>query len=290
MIRSVPAHLSAVLTAALTTALVSAAVLGGSLPARAADSPVEYSEDGVTWSSTLPPALFDDDITLVPGDSVTESFHLRHTSSTPAVLDLSVSNASASSADAAQAFGVTVSKSSGDVPGQGGERHSIADLAGGSETTPRIIVDPGQEVTITVTVDLAPQVPDIVTQNSTIGLDLVVHFADAATTGGGAGDGDEPPAGGVDDPDDGGEGTEQVIPLFPTDSSGAGNTPSNTSQDTSSRDSTPRDGAVQSTGSPGDGGTLAITGVQRGMMVLTAAVLVLGALLFTVGRHRRSRS
>lgn len=61
---------------ALAILIGAAVVLIGST-ARAADE-IGLSNDGVTWSSSLPAPLFDPDFRWVPGDSETATFYVRN--------------------------------------------------------------------------------------------------------------------------------------------------------------------------------------------------------------------
>ncbi len=67
-------------------------VAGGLIvtPAHAAGNGVEVSADDVTYSSTLPGALFTLTSPLVPGDAVSEDLWVRNTSTAPGVLRVSL--------------------------------------------------------------------------------------------------------------------------------------------------------------------------------------------------------
>ncbi len=72
---------------------IALAVVAGGLivtPAHAAGNGVEVSADDVTYSSTLPGALFTLTSPLVPGDAVSEDLWVRNTSTAPGVLRVSL--------------------------------------------------------------------------------------------------------------------------------------------------------------------------------------------------------
>src|SRR5699024_4061226 len=79
-------HRSVVLL--LLLLLTSGLVLAAAPPGRAESSPLEFSQDGVHWTSRTPTALFRDDVVLAPGGSTTATLHLRSTAPSPGLLAL----------------------------------------------------------------------------------------------------------------------------------------------------------------------------------------------------------
>src|SRR5690554_3722359 len=85
--------------AALTAALVLA-------PVQAAASPggVEVSLDGVTYSSSIPGALFTNLAHLVPGDTDQATFYLRNSSIEPGYLRITLRDVVSDNSDFANAL------------------------------------------------------------------------------------------------------------------------------------------------------------------------------------------
>ncbi|MGO1399572.1 MAG: hypothetical protein ACTHVO_14350 [Brevibacterium yomogidense] len=241
-----------------------ATVLIAPAPAASADTgPMEYSEDGVLWATTPPASLFEDDIVLVPGASATETVHLRSLAETPGILQLSVLNVAASTDAAAEAFGVIIVESSGDGAHIAPERYSIAELSAADVTTSGIRIDPGETVEISVTVDIDAEVTDSVAQHTAVDLDLALRVIDAA--GGGE------------------ESSEHAArPAAPETDTGARTAPAASTGQGGTAFAAPEAGHPRS-------GDLAMTGIQRGLFLLTGTVLAMGVLFAVLGRIRRRR-
>jgi hypothetical protein len=122
--------------------LLGAVVLAGALtavPAGAAQAadPLQLSLDGVTWSATLPSALFASPAAVVPGDVITAALWVRNASGDPARVDLGV----------ADDIGVTPGTLAGDLsvsidgtPTPGGTSWHGPDLAPGASARIPLVV------------------------------------------------------------------------------------------------------------------------------------------------------
>ena len=250
------------------------------MPVATADGDhLEVSLDGLSWSSSLPDALFADDILLVPGQSVTTELHLRSTAPTAGVLELALMNISASDEWAAQSFGFQVELAEGrgdDTLGGGLPRTRFADLEEGTRLGSPVHLEPGEAVALTLTIDLDARATGNHSQNSAIGLDLVVSFVDVLASGIGETDEDARV-------DHGREAAlERVIPVFGPESSAAHPEPHSSTEHTKER-STSNDPGAQNR----DRGVLAVTGSPAmGVFIGSLAVLLLGAVLLLISRRR----
>ena len=273
------ARAGALLRRALLTVLATLTVAGLVPPANAADGHLEVSLGGVSWSSSLPDALFADDILLVPGQSVTTELHLRSTAPTAGVLELALMNISASDEWAAQSFGFQVELAEGrgdDTPGGDLPRTRFADLEEGTRLGTPVHLEPGEAVALTLTIDLDARATGNHSQNSAIGLDLMISFVDALASGIGETDEDARA-------DHGREAAlERVIPVFGSENSAAHPEPHSSTEHTGER-STSNDPGAQNR----DRGVLAVTGSPAmGMFIGSLAVLLLGAVLLLISRRR----
>lgn len=225
-------------------------ILAAAPPGRAESSPLEFSQDGVHWTSRTPTALFRDDVVLAPGGSTTATLHLRSTAPSPGLLELSLTNVRFSAEEAGHAFGVEVRTDPGRGAGDAGAglpRTRLADLTEGTPVGPPLRLAPGQTARVLVTIDLAPTTESAGAQSTAVGLDLALGFRDAV-------------AGGADD-----------------ESSAAPSSPAVTIPATAAP------GQEASAPSPGP---LAVTGFTRTVVgVVAIGLIVAGLLLLVLGRR-----
>jgi hypothetical protein len=129
---------------ALAAFLALAATLAG-VPAAAsvADSPVEYSTDGATWSPVAPAALFPPGTTLAPGTTRSATLFVRATRPGETIVGVFAGNASAS--DPALLSAAAVSRAGG---------AAVALDAGCTEVAPQAVLATGQVLEIPLTVGL----------------------------------------------------------------------------------------------------------------------------------------
>lgn len=277
---------------ALIAAVVAAVLLGPAPSAHALDGRLEFSQDGTTWVSTSPEALFDGDVVLVPGSSATATLHVRSTAETPGVLATALTNVRTSDEAAEEYFGVQASTDAGtgaDGTGVGLERTRVADLGEHTLVGPVLTLEPGQSAQFTLTIDLDLRPDGTGAQNSAIGLDLAISFTDVAGAGDGGGGHDDGLDGALDGGKAGMPGGEspggehgevlnppQIIPAFP-----AGAEP-------------PLPGASSAPPTAVDPGApargfLAITGIARSAIITGIAVTLLGGLLLVASRRGSER-
>jgi hypothetical protein len=113
-----------------------------------ASSELGLSNDGVTWSSTLPSPLFDSGFRWVPGDRQQESFWVRNMSTDDAVLDITLIGSAIDSL--MQTGDLDIEVRAGDGPW-----HSTNQV-GRHRLVRSMQVDPGQRERVTVAVDFDP--------------------------------------------------------------------------------------------------------------------------------------
>lgn len=270
--RDLPNHrlLAVVIAALLGLVIVPAAYAQG-------DS-LEVSLDGTSWSRTLPDALFEDDILLVPGESVSTRLHLRSAAPTTGVLEAELKNVSTSDDEAAGSFGFQIEAVEGrnDGVAVGGlPRTRFADLDEGTRLGAPLRLEPGETVTLVLTIDLDEAAAGNGSQNSSIGLDLALTFTDALAVSGASGGGSSSGHG---------HGTvpEHVIPVL-----GAGQSATPATQEGSSgggaEPTVLEDPRTLST----HRGLLAVTGTSAlGVLVIAGAALLAGGALRLHSRRR----
>jgi hypothetical protein len=259
--------------AVLLTALL---LLFAAVPsARADESPLEYSTDGITWTSTPQAALFDTDLVMVPGGSTSVTLHLRSNAPSTGVLDLALTNVRVSGQEAAEAFGVSATTDGGtgvDAAGVVLPRTAFGELGERTRVGPPLELEPGQSARLTLTIDLAADPGGTGAQNSSIGLDLSIVLQDASAVGGaGPGTGQEGPG-------------ELVIPAFPS----ADGDRDGQSSPTGTAPTAGQTATAGTDGSDADGrGLLAVTGIARSMIIVALVMTLCGGLLLLIGRRRR---
>ena len=243
------------------------------------EAPLEFSTDGVTWTSTLEGALFDSDLVLVPGGSASTTLHLRSNAPGPGVLDVAITNVEVSSEQAARAFELSTvldPESAVTRTHVGLPLTPLAEFGERTRVGPPLEIAPGESAMFTLTIHLAADLGGTEAQNSTVGLDLSILFEDANAAGGDA---------------QGGEQSwpeEQVIPAFPE---GEQDAPSERPEHPVAQVPAGQDPTAEG---PGPVTTvrdlLAVTGISRGLIYTASGLILLGALFVLLGRRRRDES
>lgn len=142
-------------------------------PARAAEG-FEFSADGTTWGEASPAALFPGSFDLVPGDAMSTALWVRNASPTAAVLSVVVTEVEYDSAEAGAGFGLA----GRDEDGAGMPRTALADIAACAALVPARTLDPGEELEITVEVDLGSYVSGNQAQGAGIAFSLALGLVD----------------------------------------------------------------------------------------------------------------
>lgn len=240
---------------------------------------LEVSHDGITWSRSLPEALFASDIVLVPGQSVSTELHLRSAAPSAGVLALALENVDASDERAAHAFGLQVDVTEGGggglLPG-GVQRTRFAELVEGAPLGAPLRIEPGQEVVLALTIDLEDRAADNRAQNSAIGLDLRVTFIDAVAFG------ETTPSPETSADHGSQKGPQHVIPVL-----GAVASPTSAGQHPASLHGGEEARAEQSTTLNNGRGFLAVTGNSaQGLFIAGVIILLVGAALLVHSRRR----
>lgn len=164
---------SAILGALTSLALL----LGLAGPAAASDDlPLEFSSDGISWSSTPPAALFPAGIALVPGDSISATLWVRNATKTPGVFVAALRNEQADSAEAA--FGFGLNSSTDDTAAL--PRTAFDELGTCAHLVPARVLTGGEKLAIIITVDLDSSLTGSQAQNDRISFDVWFGLSDAA--------------------------------------------------------------------------------------------------------------
>lgn len=244
------------------------------VPAARADTRLlEFSRDGLTWSSTPQEALFDADLVMAPGASTRATLHLRSLAPSAGVLELALTDVRASGEDAGRAFWVAasataVASTTGlDAAAGGLSRTRVGDLAERTPVGPRIELAPGQSARLTLTIGFAGVPEGTGARRSSIGLGVSIVFQDARAAAG-AGPGRAPaPGASVPWTTD-----AQVVPAFPAPGDRPGH-------------AEPAGAAAPPTGE--GRALLALTGIARSLIIAAVAVTLCGGLLMLLARRRQ---
>ena len=210
---------------------------------------------------------------------MTPQLHQRSPAPTAGVLELALKGMNSSDERAAQSFGFQVELAGGrgdETLGGGLPRTRFADLEEGARLGSPVHLEPGEAVALILTVDLDGHATGNHSQNSTIGLDLVVSFVDALASEDG-----EP---GEDARAEHGReaSTERVIPVLGPENAAAHPEP-HSGTDRGAERSTSEDPSTSSR----DLGMLAVTGSPAsGMFIVGLVLLLLGAAVLLVSRRR----
>lgn len=251
----------AVLTVLLLTLVLALASI---TPSHADERPLEFSLDGVHWTSAPSAALFGEGVVLVPGGSATATLHLRSIVSSPGMLDVSLTNVQISTADAGRAFGLAVLTEAGaevEGVGVGLPRTRFADLANSTPLGPPVRLDPGQSARYVLTIDLESLPHEADAQATAISLDVAIAFRDATVTGG---------AGSTPGP----ISPPMVLPVLGPDAV---------------QEPRPEQLATSEALGSDSAGALAVTGFARTVVLLAATGMIGGGLLLLLAARRRER-
>lgn len=148
------------------------------IPARAADGDIQFSADGASWSATPPAPLFPDGILLVPGDSTSMTVWVRNANPAAGVLVAAIGEVYASDEMAARGFRLAAH----DNDGAGLSRTAFERLARCMHLVPARVVQPNEQVEITVVVDLSAALTGQQAQHERVSFELWFGLTDAAAT------------------------------------------------------------------------------------------------------------
>lgn len=246
-----------VVTILLLTLVLTLAAIA---PGYADDRPLEFSDDGVHWTSAPPAALFGDDVVLVPGGSATATLHLRSIATSPGILDVSLTNVQVSTVEAGQAFGLAALTDAGtgrDGAGVGLPRTRFADLTDTMPIGPPVTLDPGQSAQFALTIDLESLPDGADAQSTAISLDVAITFRDATATD-----------------DAGSTSPPMVLPVLGPDPEQA---------------SAPEHLATNEAPGIESAGFLAVTGFARTVVLVAATGMIVGGFLLLLAARRKER-
>ncbi|QEO10529.1 hypothetical protein [Protaetiibacter larvae] len=231
---------------------------GAAAPAQAATvTGVQFSHDGLSWTSTVPSGLFDDGFVFVPGDSRSATFRIRNAQTTGIRVAVVLSNAGWSNS----ATGGSFTLRGADQNGLGLSSTPFSSIPLCTPIVPTRILFPGEELVVTSTVRLSPAATGPAAQNGSVQFVYALAFSEAAA-----------PAiapscaagGGVIPPD---PGVVVVIPSGPTPPS------------------------VPATSSPQRGDALGATGVGRALvptLIVSIVAAAIGSAFVVIARRRRT--
>jgi hypothetical protein len=188
---------------AATGAAILAIMLGGAVGPASASTEIQVSRDGVTFTSSLPTALFNQITVTVPGDSQAVDLYVRNASSAAGFLRVSLSNVTVS--DPVLAHALTVSAGTTSYPGSSA---TLADAQPCRVLTEGELVPPGGVVKVSANLALG-DLSGRTGQDATATFSFQISLSDAVV-------GSVPPtvcSSGVTIPVSGGGGT---IPLAMT--------------------------------------------------------------------------
>ncbi len=168
--------------AALAVALT-ATLLGPAASVSAAPGGLEYSRDGVSWTSATPAGVFDTAPVLVPGGAATSTWRIRNAHGTPARFTAVVTSLHWSSAAAAGVFRIAAQ----DQNGAGLAATPVGSIGSCTAVVPQRVLRPGESVTVTVTVDIPSSVGGSTGMGESMGFALALSLADPGATVGAAG-------------------------------------------------------------------------------------------------------
>jgi hypothetical protein len=153
--------------------VAAALALGIAAPASAATSPLQYSMDDVTWSSTAPSGLFPSSLRLSPGDSRSITVYVRSTRTDPTTMSAALTRLVSSSAQFSAA--VTIGATGGSGPGWHSPASTMPTCA---PIFSKFLVGAGQIVPVTITVTLSSALNGRQEQGGHLGFDLLLGLAD----------------------------------------------------------------------------------------------------------------
>lgn len=151
----------------LATLFVVAALVLAPAAVHAADAPVEYSTDGVSWSASPPASVFPSTWVPVPGSSIASTLYVRSVRPGNMVVGVYAANAASSDRDLLTAARVT---------GAGGTGFSLAELGSCSALSAQTVLAEGHVLAVPLTLALAADLTG--GQRATLGLDLLIDLSD----------------------------------------------------------------------------------------------------------------
>lgn len=172
-------------------ALAAAVALGVVVPAApvsAAPLPLEFSSDGVHWSTAAPTSVLPGGLRIVPGDEVSQTIYLRTTRATPVELSMVITGITFDD----PLLGLALSLATSPSVGGGLPEMPIADIVSCTTLMSASVVRPGQVVALTLTVALSDTLVGQMAQNATANFNIVAGMSDVGGRGAVAGCGNGP--------------------------------------------------------------------------------------------------
>ena len=160
---------------AATLTIVGASIAFGVVAPASASEEILVSLDGVTWSSSLPHALFVDAAELIPLSTRTTTVYLKNSSPSAGYLRLSVRNVGNVTTDYARALSLkTIAR------GYPGVSVTVSDALPCLVLINALRLDPGQSVAVTSILRLGDLVGKV-GQNQHLDLEMNVSLSEAAS-------------------------------------------------------------------------------------------------------------
>ncbi len=147
----------------------------GAAPASADDAnPLLYSSDGISWSTSPLASIFPAGLTLVPGDVVTSTIHLRNNRAVTSSVLVVISDIQVDDADLGRVFTIAAT----DFATGGWSTTPIVDLAECAVIVPRRELAPGETVSLRIEAAIEPALTGGQGQSSQVRFNLRAGLGD----------------------------------------------------------------------------------------------------------------
>lgn len=165
-------------------ALAAAGVAVTAAPASADDAnPLEYSSDGVSWSTTPLASVFPAGFAFVPGDSLSSTIYLRNNRAVTSSIVVVISDLDVSDTELGQALTLSAT----DFASGGWASTPIADLRNCTAIMPRRDLAPGEVVSVRIEASLDPSLTGGQAQSTHARFNVLAGLADPSAPAAAAG-------------------------------------------------------------------------------------------------------
>ncbi|HWH26866.1 MAG TPA: hypothetical protein VNT53_09500 [Pseudolysinimonas sp.] len=162
----------------VVVAIAALLTLGGivlpATAASAADVPVEYSFDGVSWTTTPPNSFFSGSPLVVPGDSATGTIYMRSTRTTLSTMRIVITKPTVSD----PVYGAALTLRGRDQGGTGMPVTAVNDIAMCTQLVPTRNVVAGDIVRVTIDAALATTLSSAQGQGGSASFRVLVGLSD----------------------------------------------------------------------------------------------------------------
>lgn len=159
-----------IITAIALVFLAGTSIFSG-VPAHAVDGPIEVSLDGGdSWTSSPLEPVFSESLTLVPGDTLSSEIRIRNARHEPGTLRVFAVDCRFSGTT----IGKNLTLSATDSEGLGLAQTSLRALDSSTEIVPERLLNPGDAVEVTLTLDFDASVNHNLDQGQRISFNLLI--------------------------------------------------------------------------------------------------------------------